>query len=31
MLAFIDISGDPYGLPEKSPWIAIHEILFFIH
>lgn len=26
MLAFIDVSGDPYGLPEKSPWIAIHAI-----
>jgi hypothetical protein len=26
MLAFIDVSGDPYGLPEKSPWIAIHCI-----
>ena len=24
MLAYIDVSGDPYGLPEKSPWIAIH-------
>jgi len=24
MLAFIDVSGDPYGSPEKSPWIAIH-------
>ena len=24
MLAFVDISGDPYGLPEKSPWIATH-------
>ena len=26
MLAFIDVSGDPYGLPEKSPWIAIHTL-----
>jgi hypothetical protein len=26
MLAFIDISGDPYALPSKSPWIAIHTI-----
>ena len=24
MLAFIDVSGDPYSQPEKSPWIAIH-------
>jgi len=26
MLAFIDVSGDPYSLPSKSPWIAIHTI-----
>ena len=26
MLAFIDVSGDPYGKPEISPWIAIHTI-----
>ncbi|MCL2153877.1 MAG: DUF3800 domain-containing protein [Oscillospiraceae bacterium] len=26
MLAFIDISGDPYSMPEKSPWIATHII-----
>ena len=24
MLAYIDVSGDPYGKPEKSPWTAIH-------
>lgn len=26
MLAFIDVSGDPYGPPDKSPWIAINTI-----
>ena len=26
MLAFIDVSGDAYGLPSKSPWIAIHAV-----
>ena len=26
MLAFIDISGDPYAKPKASPWIAIHTI-----
>ncbi len=26
MLAFIDVSGDPYGLPEKSFWIAAHVV-----
>ena len=26
MLAFIDVSGDPYSRPEKAPWIAIHSL-----
>ncbi len=26
MLAFVDVSGDPYGAPEKSPWIAAHTV-----
>lgn len=26
MLAFIDVSGDPYSSPAKSPWIAINTI-----
>lgn len=26
MLAFIDVSGDPYGAPEKSPWVAAHTV-----
>gem|GEM_PF-6649202 len=26
MLAFVDISGDPYSKPEKSPWIATHIV-----
>jgi hypothetical protein len=24
MIAFIDVSGNPYGKPDKSPWIAAH-------
>ncbi len=26
MIAFIDVSGDPYTTPEKSPWIVAHTI-----
>lgn len=26
MLAFIDVSGDPYSAPKKSPWIAISTV-----
>lgn len=24
MLAFIDVSGDPYSAPQHSPWIVAH-------
>ena len=26
MLAFVDVSGDPYDKPERSPWVAVHII-----
>ncbi len=26
MLSFIDVSGDPYARPDKSPWIAVSAI-----
>ncbi len=26
MIAFIDVSGDPYALPEKSPWIVLNVV-----
>ena len=26
MLAFIDVSGDPFSLPQNSPWIATHTL-----
>lgn len=26
MIAFIDVSGDPYALPEKSPWIVLNIV-----
>lgn len=26
MLAFIDVSGDPFSAPDKAPWICIHCI-----
>lgn len=26
MITFIDVSGDPYSLPSKSPWIVAHAV-----
>ena len=26
MIAFVDVSGDPYGQPSKSPWIAANVV-----